>query len=553
MRQRTIDPNNKDVGATRWVAQENENNDNKRAIHRIAPTSILYNTTWFLIYLLVGCAGYTLIISKPELAGTINQAPSGPIIPQGSTRETFTQDDPFAYVLIELKDLTGEHELRWRWVDPNGNVYVETLPSLLGKKGFRYPNIKVSHKIKIEGERAAGLPGRWRVQLVLDGRPVAERGFQILEILARPDTTPPFIEILSPQVSLGTRDLKVVPTIVLKEETTIIRGIVRDDSAISWVKINGEQADLDVRGNFFLNVPLKKGDNVFEVQAMDAARNVAHLNLVIRRSLLPASVSPIKYRRSWAVVIGIDRYQKVPELRFASTDAKAIGGLLEKQGFTVRTLLDEQATARRIRSLLATDLPKEMGPEDRALIFFAGHGQDRDLPMGGKMGYLIPWDGDLNDLHGTALSMGDIKELARILPAKHVLFLVDACYGGVAGTQVRGLKDSTEEYITRVMKEPGRQLITAGGADQQVVEGPRWGHSVFTYYLLQGLDKRLADLNGDGIILASELYAYLDPRVSQESEQQQRPEFWSLSGERGEFVFMPTLEGEREKEEGRKK
>lgn len=62
---------------------------------------------------------------------------------------------------------------------------------------------------------------------------------------------------------------------------------------------------------------------------------------------------------------------------------------------------------------------------------------------------------------------------------------------GVAGTQIRGLKDSTEAYITQVMKEPGRQLITAGGAGQQVVEGPRWGHSVFTYYLLQGLDKGL--------------------------------------------------------------
>lgn len=149
--------------------------------------------------------------------------------------------------------------------------------------------------------------------------------------------------------------------------------------------------------------------------------------------------------------------------------------------------------------------------------------------------------------------MSEIRNLAGDLPAKHVLFLVDVCYGGIAGTQVRSLPNQTEAYIDQVTREPGRQLITAGGAGQQVVEGPKWGHSVFTYFILQGLEKGLADLNNDGVILASELHTYLDPRVFQESEQLQRPEFWSLSAERGEFVFMPTLEGEREKEERRQR
>lgn len=52
-----------------------------------------------------------------------------------------------------------------------------------------------------------------------------------------------------------------------------------------------------------------------------------------------------------------------------------------------------------------------------------------------------------------------------------------------------------------------RLLIIAGGADQQTMEGPEGDHSVFGYCLLQGL----ADLNDDGIIPTSQLYAYLDP------------------------------------------
>jgi hypothetical protein len=78
-----------------------------------------------------------------------------------------------------------------------------------------------------------------------------------------------------------------------------------------------------------------------------------------------------------------------------------------------------------------------------------------------------------------------------------------------------------------------------------VVEGPQWGHSVFTYYLLEGLRKGLADLNQDGVIPASELYAYLDGRVPAASENHQRPELWSLAAEKGEFVFLAQDRGKQ--------
>ena len=99
----------------------------------------------------------------------------------------------------------------------------------------------------------------------------------------------------------------------------------------------------------------------------------------------------------------------------------------------------------------------------------------------------------------------------------------------------------TESYLRTITRERGRQLITAGGPDQQAMEGPEWGHSVFTYYLLEGLGKGLADENGDGIIPASELYGYLDTRVfgaAQLKGHTQRPELWALAAEKGEFVFF---------------
>ena len=65
-------------------------------------------------------------------------------------------------------------------------------------------------------------------------------------------------------------------------------------------------------------------------------------------------------------------------------------------------------------------------------------------------------------------------------------------------------------------------------------DGPN-GHSVFTWAVLQGLQGE-ADLDGNGIITASELGAYVSPIVAKFARQ--TPAVGNLVGsEGGEFVF----------------
>ena len=247
--------------------------------------------------------------------------------------------------------------------------------------------------------------------------------------------------------------------------------------------------------------------------------------------------------KSWAVVIGIDQYQAAPRLSYAVADAKALAATLRRIKFEVREFYNERATRAALYHELFDELSNRVTEQDRVLVFFAGHGETKQLRNGKQLGYLLPTDGNLDTLAETGLSMSAIRDLADALPAKHVLFLVDACYGGVAGQRFRGIPKMTENYLREVTRERGRQLITAGGVDQLALEGPEWGHSVFTYYVLQGLDHGLADLNDDGIIPASELYAYLDQRVFSAAALKgysQRPELWTMAAERGEFVFVPA-------------
>lgn len=221
-------------------------------------------------------------------------------------------------------------------------------------------------------------------------------------------------------------------------------------------------------------------------------------------------------------------------MQYATQDAAAVKvALVEKQGFSperVLTLTDKEATRDNILSVLTKKLADSVSANDRVFIFFAGHGATRRLSSGRTLGYVVPADADPEQTATQAIPMTDLQTIAENLPAKHVFFVMDACYSGLGLTRGGG-----DRFLSDNAKRIGRQMLTAGGADQLVADGGPNGHSVFTWTLLQGLDGK-ADLNGDGIITATELAAFVAPAVADVASQ--TPAFGSLPGsEGGEFVF----------------
>jgi len=182
---------------------------------------------------------------------------------------------------------------------------------------------------------------------------------------------------------------------------------------------------------------------------------------------------------------------------------------------------------------------KKAGDNDRVLIFFAGHGETIDLPDGGEMGFLLPVDGNNIDLYISAIEMDELKTLSLLSKAKHILYLIDACYGGIASVGARGLDaKSTSNYLQKITQYKARQIISAGGRGEQVIEKPEWGHSAFTKNLLSGLGDSKADTDSDGIITVQELGTYLKKKVTIDSNNQQTPKTRNLSTDEGEFVFI---------------
>jgi len=248
------------------------------------------------------------------------------------------------------------------------------------------------------------------------------------------------------------------------------------------------------------------------------------------------------YDDSWAVIIGIDKYENLSNLDYAVADAEAVKYMLiNKFNFSennVNLLLNEEANKNNIEQAIS-DVSLQADENDRILIFFAGHGETMSLPDGGEMGYLLPIDGRQENLYASAIPMNDLKDLSNMSKSKHMLFLVDACYGGLAAVGTRGLEPAkTPNYLEKITNIKSRQIITAGGSDEKVIEKPEWGHSAYTMNLLRALKDGLADTNGDGYITAGELGLYLNEKVTIDSENQQTPQSRRLTSHEGEFIFF---------------
>ena len=270
--------------------------------------------------------------------------------------------------------------------------------------------------------------------------------------------------------------------------------------------------------------------------------SIVHPENAVRGLLKSSNISPDDiYANQWALIIGINQYKDFPQLNYAVEDAKSMKTLLSTQyGFpdeNILLLLDEDATKIKIEDAFY-NLSENAGPDDAVIVFFAGHGETEPA-LGGTedLGYLIPVDGKQKSLHRSSLDMKTINIHSSAIPAKSILFLVDACYGGLAAVgQFRS--NRKYDYIKNLTKDRSRQIITAGKKNEQVVENEKWQHSAFTKVLLEGLMELKADTDEDGIIIANQLYSFIQSNVLILTEGKQTPQFEQLTADEGEFAFI---------------
>ncbi len=140
------------------------------------------------------------------------------------------------------------------------------------------------------------------------------------------------------------------------------------------------------------------------------------------------------FAHSLAVVIGIDAYgHGIPRLTTAVNDATRLAELLQAEHGYETILLTQEATGQpitqeRLRTLFNQDCAARLGPDDRLLVYFAGHGVALDGDDG-PAGYLVPQDARPDD-PSSLLAMTDLHTWLTDLHCRHMLAILDCCFAG---------------------------------------------------------------------------------------------------------------------------
>jgi WD40 repeat protein len=183
-----------------------------------------------------------------------------------------------------------------------------------------------------------------------------------------------------------------------------------------------------------------------------------------------------------------------------------------------------------------------LGPNDRFLFYFSGHGKTRTLPFG-RRGYLV-LSNSVSDQWDTMIDMPRVREWSQnVDSAKHTLFLIDACFSGLVAFQAKG---GTEKMTLERLLRPAHHLMTAG------VEGERSysidGESIFTSAFISAARGEIENtasqlISLDDIMVG--INAYIDEKRAEIGDIRMTPHLYQtkIADNYGEFFFVHRIAG----------
>jgi len=241
----------------------------------------------------------------------------------------------------------------------------------------------------------------------------------------------------------------------------------------------------------------------------------------------PNTLNPQRpVRDKWALVVGISKFQnkQIPELRFASKDAKDFAKyLVEKGNFApdhVRVLIDERATQRRVMSELGSKFLHRLAqPDDLVVLFFSTHGSPVTTDRrGNNLNYVVAYDSDPEDLFASGIEMQKILEsIHRQVLTDRVLLVLDACHSGTLNpnTEAKGISRAANFNAETLAQGSGQMVICSSMPDEQSWESRRYENGVFTRQLLNSL-------NAENVPALGEVFDLVQKQVTNEVREDRR-------------------------------
>jgi len=141
-----------------------------------------------IIFLLFSCSSSKKVQKKPPLKYyglTMSKSvekQNTEAIPKEPTNK-FTNQDEEIVAHLKFENLSGTHNLRWEWYDPQGNLYHTTADfPLKASKGKYMKQATAWHSLVVKGDNAADLPGQWNVKVYINDEFVDSETFMLASL-----------------------------------------------------------------------------------------------------------------------------------------------------------------------------------------------------------------------------------------------------------------------------------------------------------------------------------------------------------------------------------
>jgi hypothetical protein len=389
---------------------------------------------------------------------------------------------------------------------------------------------RISERVKdlyklIEAENS--IPA-WQMALNKTESQLAEKSKQ--------DKIPPSIRIESPDAINNT-------TVTTDSYTIIVKGQITDDAGVLKVVVAGKSIGLDSNGKFTSKVKIGYGANEILVQAEDVNGNISEKKIIVVRQEIVNDIAsqdidiPVKGKsrnnNGYAVVIGIEKYQYVPDAVHANNDAEIFREyLIETMGYkkeNIKIITDRKATQAEIEKLLGADgwlARNAIKNQSDVVVYFSGHGVANAST---SAAHILPHDVDPNYSSGIQL-----KSLYKNLASQEVKSMtvyLDACFTGQTRDE-KLLIDKARPVVVRdsdLQADSKITVVSASSGSQISSAMQDRSHGIFTYYLLKGL-RGEADKNKDKKIFLSELTDYVSREVKAAAAKMGRMQTPIVSG-----------------------
>ncbi len=226
---------------------------------------------------------------------------------------------------------------------------------------------------------------------------------------------------------------------------------------------------------------------------------------------VPASAPDLPTGKTYAVIIGVSAYRdrSIPPFPFCENDAQAMYALLTDPRVgnlppeQVKLLYGVDVTDRAIKRTMGTWLRKQTQADDTVIIYYTGRGVWNEDEW-----YWLPQDAERAEVFSTAISQSDVADMLAGIHARKIVTLLDVSYA----TDSPQASTSAQSPLD-IFGGEGRIVLSASDGAQDSARLPEQQQGAFTAALIAGLQGE-ADSNADGVIMAAELWPYLERRFA---------------------------------------